>query len=146
MMWAKHAQTLNRHVESLSMTEEYFRTVFIKYQEIEMNPKKKPKFLRQGTYLKKVKKVWRRPRGVHSKLKVHEKSKGSLPNVGYGAPKKMRRLHPSGLKEVMVYNLTDIENINKEKEAGRLSSGIGQKKKKIIVERAKQLKIRILNP
>lgn len=111
-----------------------------------VNPKKKPKFLRQGTYLKKVKKVWRRPRGVHSKLKVKEKSKGSLPNVGYGAPRKLRGLHPSGLREVMIYNLNDLEKINKEKEAGRVSSTIGQKKKKTIIERAKQLKIRILNP
>ena len=111
-----------------------------------MNPKKKPKFLRQGTYLKKVKKKWRRPRGVHSKLKVKEKSKGSLPNVGYGAPKKLRGLHPSGFKEVMIFNLNDLEKLDKEKEAGRLSGRIGQKKKKTIIERAKQLKIKILNP
>jgi len=111
-----------------------------------MNPRKKPKFLRQGTYLKKIKRVWRRPRGSHSKLKVKEKSKGSVPNVGYGAPKKIRGLHPSGLKEVMVYNLRDLEKIKKEKEAGRLSSGVSQKKKKMIMERAKQLKIKILNP
>ena len=86
-----------------------------------VNPRKKPKFLRQGTYLKKVKKVWRRPRGVHSKLKVKEKSKGSLPNVGYGAPRKLRGLHPSGLKEIMIYNLNDLDKIDKQKEAGRLS-------------------------
>ena len=118
----------------------------IKFQEIEMNPKKKPKFLRQGTYLKKIKKVWRKPRGSHSKLKVKEKSKGALPSVGYGAPKKLRGLHPSGLKEVMIYNLRDLDKIDKTKEAGRLSSGIGQKKKKTIIKRAKELKIRILNP
>lgn len=111
-----------------------------------MNPKKKPKFLRQGTYLKKVKKKWRRPRGSHSKLKVKEKSKGSLPNVGYGSPRELRGLHPSGLREVMVYNLNDLEKIEKKKEAGRLSSGIGRKKKEIIVKRAKELKIRIFNP
>lgn len=128
------------------MTEECLWTEFIKFQEIEMNPRKKPKFLRQGTYLKKIKRVWRRPRGSHSKLKVKEKSKGSVPNVGYGAPKKIRGLHPSGLKEVMVYNLRDLEKIKKEKEAGRLSSGVSQKKKKMIMERAKQLKIKILNP
>ena len=111
-----------------------------------VNPRKKPKFLRQGTYLKRVKKVWRRPRGSHSKLKVGEKSKGSIPNVGYRAPRKLRGLHPSGLKEVMIYSLKDLEKIDKDKEAGRLSSRIGKKKKRTIVERAKQLKIRMLNP
>jgi len=128
------------------MTEGSSKTAFIKFQEIDMNPRKKPKFLRQGTYLKKVKKVWRIPRGTHTKLKIKEKSKGSMPNVGYGAPRKLRGLHPSGLKEVMIYNLKDIEKIDKEKEAGRLSSSIGKKKKKIILDRAKQLQIRILNP
>jgi large subunit ribosomal protein L32e len=111
-----------------------------------MNPRRKPKFLRQGTYLKKVKKVWRMPRGTHTKLKIKEKSKGSMPNVGYGAPRELRGLHPSGLKEVMIYNLKDLEKVNKEKDAGRLSSTIGQRKRKDILDRAKQLQIRILNP
>ena len=49
-----------------------------------VNPRKKPKFSRQGTtYLKRVGKKWRRPVGVHSKLKVKEKSKGKIPKIGY---------------------------------------------------------------
>jgi len=42
-----------------------------------VNPRKKPKFLKQGAkYLKKVKKRWRRPGGRHSKLKLREKYLG----------------------------------------------------------------------
>jgi large subunit ribosomal protein L32e len=112
-----------------------------------VNPRKKPKFLKQGAkYLKKVKKKWRRPRGTHSKLKVKEKSKGAIPKVGYRAPKSLRGLHPSGFKEVLIQNLGDLEGIDKEKEAGRISRTMGKKKRKLIIERAKELKIKILNP
>jgi large subunit ribosomal protein L32e len=122
--------------------------VYIKQKEIEMvNPRKKPKFLRQGTtYLKKVGRVWRRPKGTHTKLKVMEKNKGFMPNVGYGAPRELRYLHPSGLKEVLIQNLKDLEKIDKEKEAIMISHTIGEKKRKVIVNKANELKIKILNP
>jgi large subunit ribosomal protein L32e len=112
-----------------------------------VNPRKKPKFVRQGAnYLKKVKKKWRRPRGLHSKLKLKQKSKGKIPNVGYGAPKSKRGLHPSGLKEVYVQNLKDLDKIDNKTQAGRISAQVGKKKKKLILEKAKGMKIKILNP
>ncbi len=112
-----------------------------------MNPRKKPKFLKQGAgYLKKVKKRWRRPAGRHSKLKVKEKSKGSIPNVGYRSPRKLRGLHPSGFREVLIQNLNDLNKINSKNETGRISSKIGKKKRKVILKKAKELKIKILNP
>jgi large subunit ribosomal protein L32e len=130
------------------MIEEYSRMVYTRSKEIKMvNPRKKPKFLRQGTtYRKSVSKVWRRPRGTHTKLKVMEKNKGFMPNVGYGAPRKTRYLHPSGLREVLIQNLKDLEKIDKEKEAVMISHTIGEKKRKFIVDKANELKIKILNP
>ena len=112
-----------------------------------VNPRKKPKFLRQGAkYLKKVKKNWRRPKGLHSKLKVKKKSKGPMPEVGYRAPKSSRGLHPSGFKEVLIQNFNDLKKIDNITEAGRISSKIGMKKRKLIIEKAKEFKIKILNP
>jgi large subunit ribosomal protein L32e len=112
-----------------------------------VNPRKKPKFLRQGArYLKRVKEKWRRPMGLHTKLRKKEKSKGAMPSVGYGAPKKLRGLHPSGLREVLIQNVDDLKKIDREKEGGRISGKIGKRKKKIILEKAKELKIKILNP
>jgi large subunit ribosomal protein L32e len=112
-----------------------------------VNPRKKPKFMRQSTsYLKKIGRSWRRPRGTHTKLKVREKNKGFMPNVGYGAPRELRYLHPCGLKEVLIQNLKDLEKINREKEAVMISHSIGKKKRKVIVDKANELKIKILNP
>jgi large subunit ribosomal protein L32e len=112
-----------------------------------VNPRKKPKFKRQGsTYLKRVGDKWRRPRGLHSKLKVKEKSKGSIPKIGYGAPKELKGLHPSGFKEILIQSLKDLEKVNREKEAGRISHKIGKKKRQMILEKAKELNVKILNP
>ena len=43
-------------------------------------------------------------------------------------------------------NLKDLEGINKEKESGRISHTIGGRKRKLMLEKAKELGIRILNP
>jgi large subunit ribosomal protein L32e len=112
-----------------------------------VNPRKKPKFLRQGArYLRRVRGRWRRPRGLHSKLKKKEKSKGVMPSVGYGAPKKMKGLHPSGLREVLIHNVDDLSRIDREKEAVRIAHTVGKRKRNLILEKAEELGIRVLNP
>lgn len=112
-----------------------------------VNPKKKPKFLAQGAkYLKRIKNRWRRPRGRQSKLRRSEKSKGKKPSLGYGAPKKLRGLHPSGFKEVLVRTIKELDKIDQKNEAVRISGSVGKKKKEEIVKKARELKLKILNP
>lgn len=112
-----------------------------------MNPRKKPEFVRWvSKSLKRIKPAWRRERGIHSKIREKRKGKLRMPSVSYGAPKELRYLHPSGLKEVLVYNVKDLGKVNTEKEAVRIASSVGNKKKNEILEKAKELKIKILNP
>ena len=62
--------------------------------------KKKPRFIRQQLWqFKKLDDKWRRPRGRHSKQRRHYKYRPPIPRIGYGSPKKVRGLHPSGFKE-----------------------------------------------
>lgn len=110
-----------------------------------MNPRRKPKFLRQGQYLKRVGEKWRKPRGIHSKLRQKKKGKGSLPNVGYMAPKNLRGLHPSGYRERLVENVNYLSLIDPKKEAVRISSKVGERKRKEIINKAKKLKLKVLN-
>jgi len=111
-----------------------------------MNPKKKLKFLRQGAQAyKRLGKKWRRPRGMHSKLRRHERGKGFMPSPGYRAPKELRGLHPSGYKEVLVSNLKQLEDIDKNKEVIKIMSNVGKKKRMGILKRAEELKVKILN-
>ena len=83
-----------------------------------MNPRKKPHFIRQlGNEYAKLGDKWRYPRGKQSKLRTGEKGKIKKPGVGYGAPKSLRYLHPSGFMEVVVHNLKEVQAIDPAKQA-----------------------------
>lgn len=112
--------------------------------------RKKPSFLRQewfrhGNVRKKWLK-WRRPRGRHSKLRRHVKGKGFRPHPGYGAPAVLKGLHPSGLKEVLVCNTTDLKKMDPKTEAARIAKKVGAKKRLAIQAEAGKMKIKVLNP
>jgi len=108
--------------------------------------KRKPRFIRQQLWqFKKLDDKWRRPRGRHSKQRRHYKYRPPLPRIGYGTPKKVRGLHPSGFRERMVYNVRDLEGIDPEKEAVRIGGTVGRKKREEIIAKADEMGIRVLN-
>lgn len=108
---------------------------------------RRPEFLRQEWYKRKRLQgaKWRRPRGMHSKMRQHYAYRRSVVSIGYGSPKEARFLHPSGFKEVMVHNVKDLGKINPETEAARIAHQVGMKKRLEIEAKAKELKIRVLN-
>jgi len=112
-----------------------------------MNPRKKPKFIRQsGTAYVRLGEKWRRPRGTHSKLRIKERGKGFIPQPGYGAPRALRYKHPSGLYEVLVHNLSELQKVDPKTHAARIAASVGTRKKSEIMKRAEEMKIKILNP
>lgn len=112
-----------------------------------VNPKKKVEFKRQmsNAYVR-VKASWRRPRGQTNKMRKEYKGKPAKVKIGYKADKKLRFLHPSGYEEVLVKNLKDLEKIDPKKQAARIAATIGKKKRIKILEKAKELGIKVLNP
>ncbi|NIA10641.1 MAG: 50S ribosomal protein L32e [Nitrospiraceae bacterium] len=111
-----------------------------------LSEKKKPKFVRQQWYqFKRLKVKWVKPRGRHSKLRKGLRYRTPVAKIGYGTPKKIRALHPSGFEEIMVYNVGDVEGVNPEKEAIRISGRVGGRKRSEIVKKADEMGIRVLN-
>lgn len=107
---------------------------------------KRPAFKRQEWFrYKMLGEKWRRPKGIHSKMKRGLKRRPPMVEVGYGGPAKARGLHPSGFEEVLVYNVDDLENIDPKKQAVRIGGTVGTKKRITIEDRAKELGIRVLN-
>jgi large subunit ribosomal protein L32e len=96
--------------------------------------------------LKRLKKSWRHPRGKHSKLREHKKAKGFIPMPGYGSPKSVRCLHPSGFEEKLIYNVDGLLGMKPEKQACRIASAVGKKKRIEIMKKSEELKIKVLNP
>lgn len=108
--------------------------------------KKKPTFPRQEVYrLGKIKGVWRRPRGRHSKLRKSEKARGKKPTPGYGSPRSVMGLTRHGYREVRVSNLKDLTRLDPKKDAALISSTVGGRKRQEILKKAGELDIHILN-
>ncbi len=107
---------------------------------------KRPAFKRQEWFrYQKLGESWRRPRGIHSKMRRGMKRRPPMVEIGYGGPSLVRGLHPSGFEEVMVYNVDGLETINPKTQAARIGGTVGVKKRLAIENRAKELGIRVLN-
>jgi large subunit ribosomal protein L32e len=108
--------------------------------------KKKPKFVRQESWrYVRLKENWRRPTGIDNK--VRKKIKGWPPPVssGYGRPKTVRGLHPSGYEEVLVYNTEHLKEIDPKNQAIRIAHTVGKRKRVKILTEARKKKITVLN-
>ena len=107
----------------------------------------KPQFNRQDYHKKKrTPSSWRRPRGGLSKQRRGVKGKGPKVEAGYRTPKAVRGLHPSGFEEVRVENADDLEGVDGDRQAVRIGSTVGARKRERIEELAEEAGIRVLNP
>jgi len=108
---------------------------------------RKTKFERYGwRSKKKLSKSWRRPRGLDNKLREHIAAKGAWVNVGYRRKRDERGLHPSGFREVLVYNPRELANLMPDEVVVRIASGVGGRKREQIESEAASIGLRVLNP
>lgn len=107
---------------------------------------KKPAFLRQESWRdSKFSESWRRPRGLDNKIRQKVKGWPASPSTGYKGPKFARYLHPSGYKEVIVYNVQDVTTVDPNTQAIRIGGTVGMRKRALIIAEAQKLEIKILN-
>jgi large subunit ribosomal protein L32e len=114
-----------------------------------MNKKKKHKFnVPNATGKKRKKRVkerWRKPRGIDNKKRIKKKAFGALPKIGYKNDKRLRFLHPSYKKEVLVANKNELTKLNANEHAVRIRSSVGKKKRLEIIKEAEKLGLTVLN-
>lgn len=68
-----------------------------------------------------------------------------MPAIGYRTPRAIRDLHPSGFKDVLVHNMQELEDLDPATEAARISASIGKRKKDLMLAKALELGIKVLN-
>ncbi len=106
---------------------------------------RKPKFTRQEYPARKnLRLTWRKPKGIHSKMKDKKRGKKIQPSVGWCSPRYVRGLSKEGLKIIHVKNMSDLENVTKNNII-ILSKLIGNKKRVEILKEIKEKKFKILN-
>ena len=107
---------------------------------------KKPNFVRAESWkYDRFSLSWRKPRGLDNKIRRKIKGWPSGPSMGYKGPKIARFLHPSGYREVMVFNVESLSTIDPNTQAARISHTVGKRKRALIIAEAKNLSIKILN-
>ena len=108
--------------------------------------KHRPAFHRQEWFRhQRLGDKWRRPKGIHSKMRRHLGYRPPVVSIGYRGPALSRGLHPSGFAEVLVHNPAELERIDPKKQAARIAHGVGTFKSMHIIVKADELGIRILN-
>ncbi len=88
---------------------------------------------------------WRRPRGIHSKMRRHFKYRPPVVAIGYRTPAAARGLHPSGFEEVLVFRPEDLEDLDPKTQGARIGGTVGGRKQAAIVSKADEMGIRVFN-
>jgi large subunit ribosomal protein L32e len=109
--------------------------------------RRKFKFIRQESWrYKRVKNIWRKPKGNASRMRKRMSRYPKLVSVGFGTKKDKKGLHPSKYAEIMIYNQDQLDGLNHEKEAIKIAAQVGERKRISIIEKAEKLGLKVLNP
>lgn len=108
--------------------------------------KKNPNFDRVNSLVKiRLQNTWRRPRGRQNKTRRKFKSYLHMVTVGYGKPRITKGMHKSGLHQKIVNTVSELQTLDKNTTGVIVASNVGQKKKITILNKAKELGLRVLN-
>merc|ERR1712038_1262636 len=111
--------------------------------------KRTKKFIRhQSDRYDKLTRNWRKPKGIDNRVRRKFKGMYLMPNIGYGSAKETRHMLPTGFRKVLVHNIKELEVLmmQNKKFCAEIAHGVSSKNRKLLVERAQQLCIRVTNP
>merc|ERR1711893_290535 len=110
--------------------------------------KRTKKFIRhQSDRYDKLKQNWRKPKGIDNRVRRKFKGMYKMPNIGYGSNKKTKFMLPSGFKKFRIHNVKELEVLLMQNRTfcAEIGRTVSSKKRKLIVERANQLNIKLTN-
>lgn len=107
--------------------------------------KKKPEFLRNDHHKKSsLGRKWRRPSGLHAKMRLLKKGYRRVVSQGYRSPVIVRGFHKKG-KALICATLSDVEKAKAEGANVVIYGALGQKKRLELFKKAKELDLEIIN-
>ncbi|KAA8494591.1 60S ribosomal protein L32 [Porphyridium purpureum] len=110
--------------------------------------KRTKRFLRHHSdRYNRVPESWRKPKGIDSAVRRRFRGTVRMPNIGYGSDKKTRDMIPSGFYKIVVNNVEELQMImmHNRKFAAEIAHAVSAPNRKKIVERARELDIKVTN-
>jgi len=107
---------------------------------------KKPSFARHDSHKKKrIGSAWRRPKGHQNKMRLHLKGYARVVATGFGSPRAVFGFSRTGLKQVLVSNISQLSSLDPKSDGLIISRTLGDRKRSLIVKEAKAKGFTILN-
>merc|ERR1719453_1191770 len=111
--------------------------------------KKRTKSFERHHYqrFKKLGNKWRKSKGIDSRVRRRFKGTIPQPSIGYGSDKKTRNMLPNGFYKFLVHNPKELEMLmmHNRSYCAEIAHNVSSKTRKLIVERAEQLHIKVTN-
>ncbi|KAG9235894.1 putative DnaJ protein like protein xdj1 [Amylocarpus encephaloides] len=91
---------------------------------------------------------WRKPKGIDNRVRRRFKGQMVMPSIGFGSNRKTRHMMPSGHKAFLVSNVRDVELLlmHNKTFAAEINHAVSSRKRITIIERAKELGVKVTNP
>lgn len=103
--------------------------------------KKNPHFVpRKSGLIKRISTSWRKPMGIHNKIRKCKRGKGALVRIGYSTPRLLKGLTRDLKKPVFVSTKKDLDNLSLDNVVV-FPSSMGNKKKIELAKIAKSKNI-----
>lgn len=108
--------------------------------------KRKPTFIRNDANKKKrLEAKWHRPKGLTNKMRLNKRGYPRVVSTGYRTPVELRGLTKHGLEPVTINKISDLLSLDPTTQIALVSSTMGQRKKVAVLEKAKEMKLKIQN-
>ncbi|MHA1601426.1 MAG: 50S ribosomal protein L32e, partial [Promethearchaeota archaeon] len=113
----------------------------------EMKKKQRPSFVRNESwrYKKLAKSGWRKQRGIDNKTRRKTKNGVRSPEPGFRGPRSVRNLHPSGLEDVLIMHISELDKLDTKIHGVRIAKRLGARKRLALVEEARDRGFNVLN-
>ncbi|MBN1275164.1 hypothetical protein JXA12_02635 [Candidatus Woesearchaeota archaeon] len=104
-----------------------------------------PSFTRADSHKKRrLNEGWRRPKGLHNKMRLRKKGYKDVVKTGHGTPSALRGKDATGKAITAVSTLAELEALDPKTQAALLAN-TGRKKKEQLIEAAKKKGLAITN-
>jgi len=117
-------------------------------QQKKIIKKRVHKFIRfQSDRFKRVAEAWRKPRGIDNRMRRRFSGNRPMPRIGFGTDRATKHHMKNGFKKFVVHNVKELEILLMQNRvfAAEIGHAVSARKRILILNRAKQLDVRVMN-